>query len=383
MNLWEEVDHKNSIRGTAFTVKAIRNINHVLEASDVEGISAEGIFEFLLTTMDIVSFKDYLKRYIYRRAGMEDTFAEVGDEVYKSIIMDTWKRNRAPYSFKPTTVPWSRIVSRWLTQDSVQRSTIFLIGFGLKMTSTDVSEFLKKVLKESDFDLNDPTELVYWYCFQHGLPYAKALDLLQHEPVYENKIITPDQLRMERNDDDFLVCLTACREKANSEHREEERYKVFQTLYRDCKQAIADLYDTEKHPDEIGASDIEKTLYDDGIPITIGGNRQKMSKSKLNQCFNHKRVTRQRLDSLIKGKQEVTRYDLITLQFLISSQMEDEEPELRCQYFLEDVNYLLEKCGMMKLYPANPYEAFMVICLMTEDPLFTFYDVWKLSYDEK
>ena len=106
------------------------------------------------------------------------------------------------------------------------------------------------------------------------------------------------------------------------------------------------------------------------------------SSSLLNRQFWQKRITRQRLDSLLKGELEIERYDLITLQFLIDSQKEDEDPRKRCMLYLDHMNEMLTGCGMQAVYPANPYEAFILMCLLTEMPLLTYYDVWEKAYED-
>ena len=107
-----------------------------------------------------------------------------------------------------------------------------------------------------------------------------------------------------------------------------------------------------------------------------------MSSSLLNRQFRQRRITRQRLDSLLKGELEIERYDLITLQFLICSQQEDEDPRKRCLLFIDRINGILTGCGMQAIYPANPYEAFVLMCLLTDIPLLTYYNVWERSYEE-
>mgnify|MGYP007069636268 FL=1 len=41
--------------------------------------------------MELVSFGDHLKRYIYERAELEEPFSEVPQEVYKEIVVDSFK----------------------------------------------------------------------------------------------------------------------------------------------------------------------------------------------------------------------------------------------------------------------------------------------------
>ena len=47
--------------------------------------------------------------------------------------------------------------------------------------------------------------------------------------------------------------------------------------------------------------------------------------------------------------------------------------------FLDNTNVMLSECGMMKIYPVNPYESFILLCILSMDPLTTFNDVWELS----
>ena len=377
-SIWN-LDFSRTVRDFDFTRKAMQGISRVISSEDFEDMDVDAIFDYLLNEMEIVVFKDYLKRYIYERAGLTEPFSKVQDNVYLDIILDSFEQNRAPVSLTPTTVKRRAMVKRWLDQDSVNRQTVFALGFGLRMTEEDVSDFLTKVIKETDFDDLDPRECIYRYCYSKNLPYAKAVSLMNGTAVSEDageKAIS-EKIRelIEKGRDD----------------KQDRRTLAFQAVYQECRQLVASLYQEENDTgdgskvwklDDIGPSDIEKMLCD-GIPMTAGGNRMKMSNSLLNRQFRQKRITRQRLDSLLKGELEIERYDLITLQFLISSQQEDEDPRKRCMLYLDRMNMILTGCGMQAVYPANPYEAFILMCLLTEMPLLTYYDVWERSYENE
>ena len=94
-------------------------------------------------------------------------------------------------------------------------------------------------------------------------------------------------------------------------------------------------------------------------------------------------MTRQRLDVITKGRCPVERFDLITLTFfLFTRRMEEADPIERFHSFAKDMDTLLTECGMMKLYPVNPYESFVMICLLSEYPLDAFNKVWEYAYEE-
>ena len=389
----EEADFNRTVREIDFTRKAIGKIHSVVTAEDFADMDVDRIFHFLFSEMELVSFKDYLKRYIYERIGFDESFREVTDETYARIIMDSFDQNRAPHSFTPTTVKWRAAVKRWLEQDNVQRSTVFLLGFGLRMKAEEVTAFLTKVLKEADYDFSDPWETICWFCFKNDLRYMDALRFMEY---YQNgharlfsRTQTVESLKEKNTENVLKDYLSGLRSSGLSENHERLIQHNFESLYRQVQDLIAQMYQDDEiakgsdkvwRAEDIGPADVEKVLCD-GIPTTKNGNLQKMSKSLLNRHFSQKRITRQRLDKLLKKELNVERYDLITLQFFISSQNEDDEPQVRCRYFLDDINDILEECGMMKLYPVNPYEAFILMCLLTDMPLLTYYDVWQKSYE--
>ena len=137
-------------------------------------MDADMIFHFLAKEMEIVFFPDYLKRCTYEKLEMPAPFSNVPDEEYMKIISQAFSDNSEPYSLKPTSIKKIAMIRHWLTQPSVSRSTAFALVFGLKMTAREVNEFLTKVLKEEDFNFQSEEEMVFWYCYRNGLPYAAA-----------------------------------------------------------------------------------------------------------------------------------------------------------------------------------------------------------------
>ena len=160
-----------------FTRRAAQRFRQVVSLDSFEDEDADVIFHYLYKEMELVSFGDHVKRYIYERAELEEPFSEIPQEVYKEIVVDSFKETYTPKSMNPTSTKLSALVNNWLNQASVKRETVFLLGFGLKMTTEDVSDFLTRVLKEQDFDFYNPDEVIYWYCYSTQQGYHKAEEL--------------------------------------------------------------------------------------------------------------------------------------------------------------------------------------------------------------
>ena len=74
-----------------FTRRAAQRFRQVVSLDSFEDEDADVIFHYLYKEMELVSFGDHLKRYIYERAELEEPFSEVPQEVYKEIVVDSFK----------------------------------------------------------------------------------------------------------------------------------------------------------------------------------------------------------------------------------------------------------------------------------------------------
>lgn len=392
-SFFRTLDLRSTIHEYDFTRMAVRAMRKVVTSEEFEEMESEPIFEYLTSRVELVPFGDFLKRYIYVHAGLRERFSEVTDEAYRRIIEDAFTRNCAPWSFAPTTVKRGAAIRRWLEQDSVQRPTVLALGFGLRMSAEDVSDFLMKANQDADFDPGDPWEMICRFCYRNRLPYARAHALMEaYRSAPEGDDSLEEVLPLDEacTQDELLDWLLKVRAAKVPRRMDARRRGAFLELYRRCQVVVAQINQADEdfsgtgrqwRPEDVGPSEIERKLCD-GIPRNESGNLQRMSRSLLNRQFQSKRLTRQRLDQLLKGALAVERFDLITLCFLIASQQEDEDPRQRLRRFMDDINPILEDCGMMGLYPANPYEACVMMCLLTEMPILTYSDIWEMSYGD-
>ena len=369
----------DAVKDFEFTRRAAQRFRQVVSLESFEDEDAEVIFHYLYKEMELVSFGDHLKRYIYERAGLEEPYGEVPQEIYRDIAVESFKETYTPKSMNPTSTKLPALVNNWLTQASVKRETVFLLGFGLRMSAEDVSDFLTRVLKEQDFDFHNPEEVIYWYCYSRQLPYSKAEEYKDRyktiEPAAHNDIVA------EAMSGKFII----------DTEKKSQAFQEFQRLLQRAKEIIAAMYQKDEEEkgrnkiwkaENITPSDLEKVICN-GIPINRMGNLKKMSASILAKHFSQKRFSRQRITNILNHKFPVERFDLLTIEFFIVSQeMEDDDPYDRYHHFIEEAQGILKKCGMSEIYIVNPYECFLLMCLLTDCPLAVFSEIWEKSYEE-
>ena len=129
----------NDIRDLDYTEAAWESLYDAVDATQFLNQDAHVIYDSLKHRLKLRSFGDYLKRYIYQKAGLTGSFTEVPLKDYQSIIKSAFADNHTPPSFTPTTAKLSALSKNWLTQQTVRRSVVFLLGFGLNMSVSVVS----------------------------------------------------------------------------------------------------------------------------------------------------------------------------------------------------------------------------------------------------
>lgn len=360
------------------------------------------IYKTLRHKMRLISFGDYLKRYICIKAELTGSYKSHSDDLYRKIIRDAFFENGTPPSFSPTTAKLSALTKNWLNQQSVNRNVVFLLGFGLAMSVEDVNDFLTKSLREREINPKMPFEVICWYCYKYGFKYPKFQQLMksyERLPVAlqettskhieaEGTIGIRRHMQAITDDRSLLSYLATLKTPKGGSYMSMTARKYFLEMYDEVKELIAKYYnetpDKEEQlfsKDEISGGDIEKVILS-AVPIDSYGNLTSAKKSALNQQFSGKRFSRQRISELLNGGTEITRFDLITLSFFIFSQLKGKFKNAQDRYakFVEYINKVLLECCMGGLYVANPYECFVLMCLLSDDPLTTYADVWALSY---
>ena len=351
------------------------------------------IYQSLEQDFKPVHFGRYLQHYIFKKTGMEGTYTDISLKDYQTIITDAFRENGTPGSFTPTTAKLSALAKNWLTQQSVKRQAVLLLGFGLRMSAEEVNEFLYKALLEPMLNDRNALEAVCKYCYQHGYGFYKFRRLWQ---IYEQ--LDPDhpdlrliydaqpQGRAESGataqEDVRLMNALMGLKKQGGSRPDEVSFERFSVLYDQARHLVFALSGTDrKRWEDVSESDLERILCS-AIPMSENGNLISARESTLHAQFEGKRFSRKRINDILLRKTEPERFDLITLNFLIYSLQVEQEPNPQKRYirFIESTNRILADCFMGPVYVTNPYECFVLMCMLSVSPLETYNDVIEKSY---
>ncbi|MBR4459461.1 MAG: hypothetical protein IKS31_10940 [Clostridia bacterium] len=372
----------------SFTLRAWDRIDDTVETEDFATMDTEAIYGALSGKMREIPFRDYLKRYLYRRTEMLTPFSRVETEEYQEIVTGSFQDSETPCSFSARTTRLSQAVHNWLTRDDVSRDSVLLMGFGLYMTEEDVNAFLTRGLRDMALDPDDPREAVCAYCYRHGYRFAKFRQLwklyeamdggVDTALIGENHPLNRAASRVTMEEDTELLS-RLLRRKGSGEMTPARR-RVAETFSRLYDEAQA-LMCSETAGARPTPRSLERVLSA-GIPVSSSGNLVPEALVRARKDFAHRRVSRQRLHRILAGTQPPGRYDLLSLHFYLQSRrlLDCADRKEALQRYIASANEILTGCGFGGIYPADPFDALLILCMLSCDPLGTYSDVMEKVY---
>ena len=397
-----------------YTGNAAEVLARLASNPDFEENEGDMIYESLQEQVSRIKFCDYLKRYIYQTRKLTKPFHQISDDDYKKILLAGLKESNASLYFDPliTSTKEGQAITNWLTRPSVSRNAVFLLDFALEMSADDVNMFLTKALCEQEINAKIPAEVISWYCYQKHYDYTVYQALTwQYEELQPSDFVVEDfnttatvNIRNTMfaidSDEQLMRYLSGLKASTGISQFSRTAKGYFDQLYTQTKKQIAamlsgvdwadeDLKENNISWESISSNQVEEVIYA-GIPQTKDHNLQKEKDSTLYDKFPGTRLHKGRIQKLLGDvksqhqETEVSRYDLITLNFFLYSRKleEYEDPEVRTQAFVKSTNQILKACFMQPLIVQNPYENFVLSCMYNEDPLSAFSAVWEMSYNE-
>ena len=244
-------------RSYNFTTNAWDQMYEAVDHRYFQEMDADLIYRSLEKGLKPVPFCDYLKRYLYRKTGMTGSFREVPLREYQMIILDAFRDHNTPASFTPSSARLSALSKNWLTQQSVKRRVVLLLGFGLGMSTEDVNDFLYKALHEPVLNTLDPMETICLYCYEHHYGYYKFDQLWR---IYEQ--LKPDQLDMKliydgqpagraeslrtiQDDAKLMTYLSSLKTAGGGSRAADIAFSEFEELYGQAREVVAEAFNAE------------------------------------------------------------------------------------------------------------------------------------------
>ncbi|RGZ01893.1 hypothetical protein [Clostridium sp. AM58-1XD] len=325
------------------------------------------IVEFLKEEAVIRKFSDTLRR-IYQK---DDLVWRLTDGISRSSGEETGSV--------------ARKVRNWLSDRNIpqNRETLFQICFSLDM-GTEETEKILRMTSESGIHYRNPKEVVYAYALKKKLSYEAAQNLLQKVTEIEGESESGKeedtrfytQLIM-----DELKDVDSTEELAEFFRRNKGRMgELHNTAYRKFRELMRRLKSPEGAEQEsrYGMNRISDRYLRLNVPLT----KESADFTMLQKIVKKYWPNSRKLQNMYTRKEDVSRKALILLytsfEFLLDEEQEeedsfldddylDDDPDTRLELRFENMNRILDECGMSRLDPCCPFDYLILYSMKTQE----------------
>ena len=311
-----------------------------------------------------------------------------------------------------------REIREWFAAGQpVRRDTVFQICFAFGLNGTQTDDFFRRIYtKERSFNCHLMQEAIYYFCLNHGLSWADALDLQAQVPpagkdaaggdvVYTGSIIA--ELNTLESKEDLIVWLNENADRFEG-YGNVTAYETIRRLWRQAagpdgllvreRGRMSSILDDEaagvRSRFRVGSDGARP--YDAYLAILqldrqdvrkLGTDRSiKPILEKLHDDAKDSFPDRQGIELILRGEHvsyERVRKWLVLLTFYtfwakkaLDRDTYEAEPEDadRC---IASMNHHLISSGYPELYVGNPYDWIFFYAAKNDEPLFVFRYIWN------
>ena len=275
-----------------------------------------------------------------------------------------------------------KAVTNWfkgVTPGITNRTNNYDLCYALEMNFEETYMFFQKAYLTQPFNCKSRVDAIYFYCFYNNKSYDTVIKLIKDSEgfeVQENVYTASNEILkkiIECSDDEaFLSYLTKhCYSNEQSFQKAREIVNAEIDL---IKKRIADMAIEDISLKRLNSQVIEEVL---GYRYQ-SADKDRILKDKLPREFTQSMPNDVTIGQIINGKQisyEVLRKSLILFKFYnfyIDADNEDVNTiAANILDFYDELDGVLLECGFAQLYARHPFDALMLYCANSYDPILT------------
>lgn len=396
-------------------------------------------YKYTLNTDDILNLMEiYMKKAdfgsYFRKFLINNRFSEINNHISDlndieksteeliSYCYDKFKENGlidAPSIFSSekaaaNSAILKKSLKKWFANVTPARENIFFLAFALEMNCDELADFLTKGTCDKALNFKSPAEVTAYWCLKNKKPYSYALMLLdtanntkRNVRIHKSTVFTDayrNHFEKIKNEKEFIKFLAMLIAENNNPAYSACAKRTFDLLlqeisisaYLDKKISVAN--ETGKDSiqyDKVSYGTVERYIYyyipsvsDHGHYTMhsfasynnsgniIGKSHNSMKKHK---WFFSTLLRRSDLKKMHTGERKINRDTILTLAFFVIC---EKTSELEAAQYISEINEYLSFCRFDEMNFSYPYDLFIYICLLTNDPIGTFRKIWAKSWEK-
>ncbi len=283
-----------------------------------------------------------------------------------------------------------RTIKEWVkgTPPGVtNRINLYDVCFALTMNIQETSEFFIKYYLNIPFNYKNKEDAIFFYCILNKKEYTMVNKFLKESSEFvenDNNVDTVEIFKNIKSINDDEKFIKYLKENCISKEYQYERARShIKELVKDVKEIT----------DSKNDSDMIRKIFNIDYQAL---KKEKFIKNNLMPSkFVNSLPTDQDINQIIEGKKtyDIIRKTLVILKFISMyydmSFDAKTDAELQKQIeeyfndFEDELNMLLVDCGFPPIYYRNPFDAIMLYCARSKDPIVTFWSINENRFIEE
>lgn len=282
-----------------------------------------------------------------------------------------------------------RTIKEWVkgTPPGVtNRVNLYDVCYALEMNISETAEFFIKYYLNIPFNYKNRIDAIFFYCILNNKDYSVVNKFLEDSNNFVENDNSADTMEIFKNiksikdDENFVKYL-----KENCISKEYQ--------YQKARKKIKNLIDEVKIiTDAENDSDLVRKIFNLDYSLLIEENF--VLNKKMPSKFVSSLPTSQDFDLILEGKKtyDIIRKTLVVLKFVsmyyekpFYAKSDDDLQKEIDEYFNDfedELDMLLVDCGFPPIYYRNPFDAIILYCARTQDPILTFWCINENRYIE-
>lgn len=277
------------------------------------------------------------------------------------------------------------------------REHMFALSFALNFTTEETAELFHKVYLDRAFDFRNEKELVYYFCISNNKSWFDAqaiIGSIEHLEGSDDKTVYTSVIKKDVDTftDEAQLLTYIKNHRHNLEQSNKTAKEHLARLLAETKELVrieATLPEHEgqyngmwKKEDTV-STNFMYSVITDTTPSSSKGTTTVFKNARLPKEIKNRFPEATSFAEKEPTYESIRKMIILLFSYAFWYQVQWQNVQIDIDDYTEQLNALLNECGMSLLYYGNPFDWLFLYCTVSERPLDTFRDMIALILDNE
>lgn len=277
------------------------------------------------------------------------------------------------------------------------REHMFALSFALNFTTEETAELFHKVYLDRAFDFRNEKELVYYFCISNNKSWFDAqaiIGSIEHLEGSDDKTVYTSVIKKDVDTftDEAQLLTYVKNHRHNLEQSNKTAKEHLARLLAEAKDfAISEaelpqnqeIYSGKWKKEDTVSNNFLYEVITEISPSSAKGTTTVFKNARLPKEIKNRFPEATSFAEKEPTYESIRKMIILLFSYAFWYQVQWKNVQIDIDDYTEQLNALLNECGISLLYYGNPFDWFFLYCTVSERPLDTFRDMIELILDNE